>query len=61
MNTIIEILMDRDCLSYEEAKSEFEFAKKAFWDAVEGRSLDDPFEVLYEYLGLEPDYIDCLL
>lgn len=54
MNRIIKILMERDGISAEEARS----LVKETRDEI--LSLDNPFEadnIMMEYLGLEPDYI----
>lgn len=58
MNKIIKILMQRDGISEEEARS----LVKETRDEI--MMLDNPMEadnVLMEYLGLEPDYIFDIL
>ena len=57
MNRIIEILMNRDDLTYEEAKEMYEDTKAELMDAIDGTSGLDPEEVLMGELGLEMDYI----
>ena len=57
MNKIIKILMDRDGLTYEEAKEMYENTKAELMDAIDGTSCLSPEEVLLEELGLEMDYI----
>ena len=57
MNRIIEILMNRDDLTYEEAKEMYEDTKAELMDALDGTSGLDPEEVLMSELGLEMDYI----
>ena len=57
MKEIIRILMERDGLTYEEAKEEYQHCKSELMDAMEGTSCLSPEEVLAEELGLEPDYI----
>ena len=57
MNKIIEILMNRDGMTYEEAKQTYEDTKSELMDAIEGNSCLDPEEVLLGELGLEMDYI----
>lgn len=57
MNKIIEILMNRDDMTYEEAKQAYEDAKSELMDAIEGNSCLSPEEVLLGELGLEMDYI----
>ena len=58
MNRIIKILMERDGMSEQEARDLFKEARD------EILMLDNPFEaedIMSEYLGLEPDYIEDLL
>ena len=57
MNRIIEILMNRDNLTYEEAKEMYDDTKAELMDAIDGTSGLDPEEVLMSELGLEMDYI----
>lgn len=57
MNEIIEILMRRDGVSYEEAKEMYENCKAELWDAIDGTSCLEPEDVLMSELGLEMDYI----
>ena len=57
MNRIIKILMERDDLTYEEAKEMYEDTKSELMDALEGTSCLSPEEVLECELGLEIDYL----
>ena len=57
MEKIIEILMRRDGVSYEEAKEMYMNCKEELMDALAGTSCLNPEEVLEYELGLEPDYI----
>ena len=57
MEEIIRILMNRDGVSYEEAKEMYEDAKSELMDALDGTSCLSPDEVLEGELGLEIDYI----
>lgn len=57
MNRIIKILMERDGLTYDEAKEAYEDTKAELMDAIEGNSCLSPEEVLLGELGLEMDYI----
>ena len=57
MNKIIEILMNRDGVTYEEAKEMYEDTQSELMDAIDGTSGLDPEEVLMSELGLEMDYI----
>ena len=61
MNEIIKILMERDGMTYEEAKEAYEDTKVELMDAIEGNSVLDPEEVLLGELGLEMDYIFCFI
>lgn len=61
MKEIIRILMERDGLTYEEAKEAYEDCKSEMMDALEGTSCLSPDEVLQDMLGLEPDYIFDLI
>jgi hypothetical protein len=57
MKEIIEILMRRDGISYEDAKAAYLECREAIQEAIE---MGDDFEVeeiLRCELGLEPDYI----
>ena len=57
MDEIIRILMNRDGVSYEEAKEMYEDTKSELMDALDGTSCLSPDEVLASELGLEIDYL----
>lgn len=57
MENIIKILMNRDGVSYDEAKEMYLNCRSELMDALDGTSCLDPEEVLASELGLEPDYI----
>lgn len=57
MEEIIEILMCRDDLTYEEAKAMYLDCKSEMMDAFYGTSCRDVEEILQCELGLEEDYI----
>lgn len=61
MNEIIGILMNRDGVTYDEAKEMYESCKSELMDAIMGTSCLDPEDVLMEELGLEMDYIFCFI
>lgn len=61
MEKIIKILMRRDGISYDEAKSIVEDAKSELQDAVNGTSCLSPEDIMYEELGLEMDYVIYLI
>lgn len=57
MQEIIRILMERDGVSYDEAKEMYEDTKSELMDALDGTSDVSPDEVLQYELGLEIDYL----
>ena len=61
MDEIIEILMRRDGVSYDEAKEMYLDCRSELMDALDGTSCLDPEEVLMGELGLEMDYIFCFM
>ena len=54
-NKIVQVLMSRDDLSYEEAVAAVREARQAVYEG------EDPEEILYEWFGLEPDYLFDLI
>ena len=59
MKNLIETLMDRDGLSKTEAEQEVEECRQDLMDRLEEGDL--PFDILEEWFGLEPDYLDDLM
>ena len=57
MQEIINILMERDGMTYEEAKETYIEVRSELMDAIAGTSCLDPEDVLLGELGLEMDYI----
>ena len=57
MKEIIEILMRRDGLTYEDAKEAYLECQEAMMYAVEDGDFFEVEEILRSELGLEPDYI----
>lgn len=57
MKEIIEILMRRDGVTYEEAKAMYLDCKSEIEDVLDGTSCLTVEEILMSELGLEPDYI----
>lgn len=53
-NPIIKVLMNRDQLSYDDAKEQFLNAQEEFQAGAYGTDID---ECLAQEFGLEPDYI----
>ena len=60
MNRIIRILMERDGLTYEEAKEEYEATREEMLESIAEGNLDAD-QILADNLGLEMDYIFDLL
>jgi hypothetical protein len=56
MNNIIKILMERDGMTYEEAKEAYEDTREEMLQSIEDGYLDAG-EILADNLGLEIDYI----
>jgi len=59
MKDMIEILMERDGLSREEAERQVEDTASRIWDELnyEDCELEDLEDILYGDIGLEPDYL----
>ena len=56
MNRVIDILMKRDCIEYEDARSLVKETK----DEIISNPIDAN-EIIKDYLGLEPDYLEDIL
>ena len=54
-NEIIQVLMDRDKMSKDEAEELLSDARESLDDG------EDPEEILLDHFGLEPDYIFDLI
>lgn len=62
MNEIVEILMRRDGISENEAWNCVEECQNEINDIIMwGGTLDQIEDAIADYLGLEPDYLDCFL
>lgn len=57
MENIINILMERDNMSYEDAKQLYLDTQSELMDSISGTSVVTPEEVLMYNVGLEMDYI----
>ena len=57
MQEIIEILMNRDGLSYADAKEAYLECQEAIQEAIGNDEIFEVDEILRSELGLEPDYI----
>lgn len=61
MNEIVKILMRRDGISQLEARNLIEECQEQLWDAAAHGSYQECEDIVYSYLGLEPDYLEVLL
>lgn len=56
MNKIVEILMERDGITEEDARALIEETRdEIMWNP------ENADEIIQDYLGLEPDYLDYIL
>ena len=60
-NRVVQILMDRDGITEEEAKQMIEDCRSELLDAIDGTNVLSPEEVIEGELGLEPDYFEDIL
>lgn len=60
-NKIIQVLMERDGLSVEEATAHYNSVKPEINDAIATGDADLVEDLMAEHFGLEPDYILDLL
>ena len=56
-NRVVQILMDRDGVTEEQALSMVEDCRSELEDAMYGTSLTDVEDIIMLNLGLEPDYL----
>ena len=62
MREIIEILMRRDGISRLEAENIVEECQNEIYEAMaDNASYDDIADIIADFLGLEPDYMDCFM
>jgi len=61
MERVVRLIMKRDGLSYEDAKTEVSNTVDEMYEALESGDSDQVEEILMDNLGLEPDYIPQLL
>lgn len=57
LKTIIEVLMERDKMSYDEAKEVFDDLREQAMQYVEEGDLMGLEDLLMDEVGLEPDYL----
>lgn len=60
LRKVVNIIMERDNLSFDDAKEDVLECRRAMLEALDSGE-DDPEEILAELLGLEPDYIFDLI
>lgn len=56
LRKVVNIIMERDGLSFADAKEDVLECRRAMLAALDSGE-DDPEEILLDLLGLEPDYI----
>lgn len=61
MERVVKLIMKRDGLSYEDAKTEVSNTVDEMYEALESGDSEQVEEILMDNLGLEPDYIPQLL
>lgn len=61
MERVVKLIMKRDGLSYEDAKTEVSNTVDEMYEALENGDSELVEEILMDNLGLEPDYIPQLL
>ena len=57
MDEIINLLINRDGISYDDAKEAYFDCKAAVMDAIDSGDFTEVDEILMSELGIEPDYI----
>lgn len=60
-NRVVQILMDRDNLTKQEAVEQVNKVRKMLYEVIESGNYDEAEDVMYSELGLEMDYIDDIL
>lgn len=63
---IISLLMRRDGISENEAQNMIDCCRAEIYDLLSGEGMnygvyDEVCEIVYDWLGLEPDYIDLIM
>ena len=61
MNRIVEILMKRDGDSQDIAEARVRETRDELLSLTNLEDMMDYDDIIYEYLGLEPDYLDDIL
>ena len=60
-NKLVETLIRRDGLTREQAEQEVEEAREAMYEYIEDGDYESAEDIMEEFFGLEPDYIDYLI
>lgn len=58
---LMKVLMERDGMTREQAREEIQEAREAVYECIEYGDYEGAEEVLSDFFGLEPDYMDDLL
>lgn len=61
MSRIVDVLMQRDGLTKQEAVKRVQEVREMVYDAVESGMFDEAEDIVMSELGLEMDYIDELI
>lgn len=61
MNRVVEILMNRDGNTKQEAEKRVQETRMMMYEAIEAGNFDEAEQVVYDELGLEMDYIEDIL
>lgn len=61
MSRIVDVLMNRDGLTKQEAVKRVQEVREMVYDAVESGMFDEAEDIVMSELGLEMDYIDELI
>jgi predicted RNase H-like HicB family nuclease len=59
VDSLINVLMERDGLSKEEAEQQIEEAREILFERLDEGEM--PFDICEEFFGLEPDYLMDLI
>lgn len=61
ISKIVEILVNRDKMDPWDAEGLIKDTRNEIFDCISrGGNLDEVEEIIYDYLGLEPDYLENL-
>ena len=61
MNRVVEILMQRDGNTEQEAEKRIQETRTMMYEAIEVGNFDEAEQVIVDELGLELDYIEDIL